>query len=105
MKAHRAPQGLARQRARQRNKRAQAPAQSWQAWCHPPDNLRRGYDSQAFATPNGPDRGGRPANCGRILTVATELCRTLWESAADIVPIAARGYECGMKVDGKPTRT
>ena len=27
------------------------------------------------------------------------------ESAADVVPIAAQGYECGMKVDGKPTRT
>ena len=27
------------------------------------------------------------------------------KSAPDVVPIAARGYECGMKVNGKPTRT
>jgi methylthioribose-1-phosphate isomerase len=31
--------------------------------------------------------------------------RTARKSAADVVPIAARGYECDMKVNGKSTRT
>jgi methylthioribose-1-phosphate isomerase len=48
---------------------------------------------------------GKLGGLRAVLIVPSGLSPIARKSAADVVPNAACGYECGMKVNGKPTRT